>query len=418
MSSLIELNPYEKHNQSLSELLVKYPELSNLISSEYVNLDKQGKIKIANKINKHIKKHQTEFPDLLLINPYTLEPEWNQYEQNRIDLEKLLIQENLDIVTIFTDINMYREKKLNPESKNKLRKKYNKQVGIFRTKGYPHLLTINNELEYELIEIKDRQPKQLRVCALTGNERDEKTVGFKLSRRQSGFFSSHEEAYYAIRAAIDHRLCKVVPDFNCNISKFNFGTMGCYCLELPFTIINGEGIKFIKSNNKKIYKALIPHGKIPQNDNDPKLFAYYFEINKQILIKIKQLIIHDDSSSVTVIHCNNSQCKYSSEGFIVSKRCKCAICRCGREFCVKCHDMYHGDFPCDLHIDEMSKLYIDQTTKPCPGCDIPVEKNEGCQHMTCERCNIDWCWVCNQTFDKSVRFHSPNDPCQGNPFNS
>uniref|UniRef100_A0A6I8PNH7 E3 ubiquitin-protein ligase parkin n=1 Tax=Ornithorhynchus anatinus TaxID=9258 RepID=A0A6I8PNH7_ORNAN len=47
--------------------------------------------------------------------------------------------------------------------------------------------------------------------------------------------------------------------------------------------------------------------------------------------------------------------------------------------------------------EEASKDTIKKTTKPCPHCQIPVEKNgEGCMHMKCPQpqCKFEWCWTC------------------------
>ncbi|CAJ0755251.1 719_t:CDS:2 [Entrophospora sp. SA101] len=37
--------------------------------------------------------------------------------------------------------------------------------------------------------------------------------------------------------------------------------------------------------------------------------------------------------------------------------------------------------------------YILRETKGCPGCSIPIEKNKGCDHMTCRKCSHEFCWL-------------------------
>ncbi|CAB1312565.1 unnamed protein product, partial [Coregonus sp. 'balchen'] len=39
---------------------------------------------------------------------------------------------------------------------------------------------------------------------------------------------------------------------------------------------------------------------------------------------------------------------------------------------------------------------IDETTRPCPHCKVPVEKSGGCMHMVCPpaQCKFEWCWIC------------------------
>ncbi|KAL2265816.1 hypothetical protein VTJ83DRAFT_6916 [Remersonia thermophila] len=44
--------------------------------------------------------------------------------------------------------------------------------------------------------------------------------------------------------------------------------------------------------------------------------------------------------------------------------------------------------------EEASEKTVKKTTKPCPGCKAPIEKNNGCQHMTCSKCKHEFCWDC------------------------
>lgn len=34
----------------------------------------------------------------------------------------------------------------------------------------------------------------------------------------------------------------------------------------------------------------------------------------------------------------------------------------------------------------------------CPKCKTSVEKIAGCNHMTCQYCNFQWCWICGGTY--------------------
>ncbi len=38
--------------------------------------------------------------------------------------------------------------------------------------------------------------------------------------------------------------------------------------------------------------------------------------------------------------------------------------------------------------------WILANTKPCPKCSRPIEKNQGCMHMTCSQCKFEFCWLC------------------------
>ncbi|KTF91771.1 hypothetical protein cypCar_00024637, partial [Cyprinus carpio] len=52
--------------------------------------------------------------------------------------------------------------------------------------------------------------------------------------------------------------------------------------------------------------------------------------------------------------------------------------------------------------EQASQETIAETTRPCPKCQVPVEKNGGCMHMVCPRpqCKYEWCWLCRVEWNR------------------
>uniref|UniRef100_UPI00398EA32F E3 ubiquitin-protein ligase parkin isoform X2 n=1 Tax=Pristiophorus japonicus TaxID=55135 RepID=UPI00398EA32F len=93
-------------------------------------------------------------------------------------------------------------------------------------------------------------------------------------------------------------------------------------------------------------------------------------------------------------------------------------------FCRECKEAYHGGECSSFHgtgsavsqqgyvineqaaqrarWEEASRLAIKETTKRCPKCQVPVEKNGGCMHMKCPRtsCQFQWCWLCSREWNR------------------
>lgn len=44
-------------------------------------------------------------------------------------------------------------------------------------------------------------------------------------------------------------------------------------------------------------------------------------------------------------------------------------------------------------VDPSSQAMLDKNTKLCPNCKVPIEKNSGCDHLSC-RCGHDFWWTC------------------------
>ncbi|ORY19712.1 hypothetical protein BCR34DRAFT_471454 [Clohesyomyces aquaticus] len=108
---------------------------------------------------------------------------------------------------------------------------------------------------------------------------------------------------------------------------------------------------------------------------------------------------------------------------------------CGFRVCVIHEDTWHEGETCEEYDyrrsgkkerdqklqEEASVKAIGELTKRCPGkrCNWPIEKNEGCDHMTCSKCRFEFCWIClapygpirnrgNSAHKKSCKYHSSN----------
>jgi hypothetical protein len=76
---------------------------------------------------------------------------------------------------------------------------------------------------------------------------------------------------------------------------------------------------------------------------------------------------------------------------------------CGATFCFTCGEEAHRPVACSTvrawltkNSAESENLnWILANTKPCPKCHRPIEKNQGCMHMTCSQCRHEFCWLCS-----------------------
>ncbi|KAL1810661.1 hypothetical protein DCAR_0622749 [Daucus carota subsp. sativus] len=92
----------------------------------------------------------------------------------------------------------------------------------------------------------------------------------------------------------------------------------------------------------------------------------------------------------------------SGEGYDV-------VCGCGYCFCCNCGEDGHRPVDCETvakwveknNAESENTTWILVYTKPCPKCRRPIEKNDGCMHMTCRKpCGYSFCWVCLDDWGK------------------
>ncbi|KAG2143514.1 uncharacterized protein EDB93DRAFT_577716 [Suillus bovinus] len=101
-------------------------------------------------------------------------------------------------------------------------------------------------------------------------------------------------------------------------------------------------------------------------------------------------------------HCPTPDCAQvyrAVSGGIVLQCPSCLV-----RICSSCHTEAHDGLTCDERDKAEDKLYHEwaatHDVKNCPGCKTPIERSEGCNHMTCIRCQTHICWQCLATFPK------------------
>ncbi|CAI2349345.1 unnamed protein product [Caenorhabditis sp. 36 PRJEB53466] len=103
--------------------------------------------------------------------------------------------------------------------------------------------------------------------------------------------------------------------------------------------------------------------------------------------KATERLVAIDDEGVT---CPNATCGQSFfwEPYDDDGRSQCPDCF--YTFCRKCSEK-----ECVCHrVDDLTKMTIDVTTRRCPKCSVPTERNGGCAHIHCTSCGMDWCFKC------------------------
>ncbi|XP_013383426.1 ATP-dependent RNA helicase DEAH12, chloroplastic-like [Lingula anatina] len=97
-------------------------------------------------------------------------------------------------------------------------------------------------------------------------------------------------------------------------------------------------------------------------------------------------------------------------------------CNCQVTTCTTCKIEYHQGLSCAMYQGMKRdknislKVWLEkdpQNRRKCPQCKAPIEKNGGCNHMTCLSCKKHICWQCNAIFDSGTVCYDHLTRCGG-----
>jgi len=116
---------------------------------------------------------------------------------------------------------------------------------------------------------------------------------------------------------------------------------------------------------------------------------------------------HFVNNHTELIECRGKDCLYTTqlltdpEDLILEKKLDIK-CLCGHVHCIACSADGHSPSLCEVAEKWLIKAtsesenmqWILARTKKCTKCRVPIEKNQGCNHMTCRNCKHEFCWLC------------------------
>ncbi|WFD44656.1 RBR-type E3 ubiquitin transferase [Malassezia psittaci] len=109
----------------------------------------------------------------------------------------------------------------------------------------------------------------------------------------------------------------------------------------------------------------------------------------------------------TLRWCPAPDCEMAVECHVLPSQLRTTVpsvrCACGHWFCFGCGLAAHQPVICAIvrlwlkkcEDDSETANWISANTKECPKCNSTIEKNGGCNHMTCRKCRYEFCWMCS-----------------------
>ncbi|KAM4039120.1 E3 ubiquitin-protein ligase RNF14-like [Anomaloglossus baeobatrachus] len=115
----------------------------------------------------------------------------------------------------------------------------------------------------------------------------------------------------------------------------------------------------------------------------------------------------------------------------------CSVCHYA--FCILCNMTFHGISPCkvteeknvDISEDNLTdddekeerrqlkkvqrkqnREWIKENSKSCPSCKVNIEKNGGCNRMSCSKCYTPFCWLCLTILAPDIEYKHFQDPAE------
>jgi len=194
--------------------------------------------------------------------------------------------------------------------------------------------------------------------------------------------------------------CEMVQGKNCSALRCRHSFCNdCWSSYLKIKITEGEVARI---NCQALNCKYTVPDKIVQKLVDKELYEKYIRFVTKTFV--------EDNAHITwcpAPRCGNAITADMVHGTTVK-------CRCGFSFCFSCHHEAHAPASCEqvklwlkkCNDDSETGHWLGANTRDCPRCTVLVEKNGGCNHMTCRQCTHEWCWMCNKPWKGHTDYYA------------
>ncbi len=124
------------------------------------------------------------------------------------------------------------------------------------------------------------------------------------------------------------------------------------------------------------------------------------EADRDIISHAEQAIINSQRLSLLTTVRHLKVCHLCDGFFIYRGRNMIHCPNCDGEYCAHCRA---DRTECNGEVYRCANARYGSRNnavfKMCPRCTQPIQRTSGCNHMTCERCNYQFCWTCLEPSD-------------------
>ena len=256
--------------------------------------------------------------------------------------------------------------------------------------------------------------KSIESLSNINNNNDKKIIAISFNQMDNNDIDNNKKIKKIIKEDIDkdldltnQNICQICSETFISTKENTVPECGhSYCKSCWYDFLSVQiqenKLSFIKCLDYECKEKLSDEFIINLLNNNKELISIYKRY------KLELEIINNPNKKL----CPYPNCNSYLE--LKDEKNKNVTCLNNHTFCFFCLKKPHGKLACDARFDsEIIEFTKNNFVKICPNCGIITEKSSGCNHITCSKCNYQWCWLCN---GKYIEGHYNEGKCKGFQF--